>query len=823
LNAGERKSTSRFKWFSRRKQAQKDDEEEEKQDNKPSGFGSWYNKIKQKRIETEKKERALKSTRIKIITLILTFISMGLAFSFIPLFPQPLPLLLAVLVAFVAFQSPRFGMPVGSVIIGIGLIYHLSLLNFIAYIGFVPYRYIFVIVFMAVFVALPIFFYRYRHAIAINLGIISAMVLFFNPTYFLAVPLILTSAVFFKKNAALSAAYYVLISSPLLIIEYFNHIVTITRSPDWWLAPGASPPIFTSLNSVYTGIQSSMPQFRLFEAQKFVDNITAQFTSFPDSSIRNINNAFLQYRDSFPGILMFVVIIVGMVLAIILLAGMFVKATNLAYADRIMSSLTATLATALFFIFLGALQGPLAFTAKVNGTTTFLATLATLAFTLPISLINYTPKKNATSDMITEKANALLGELQTFETHLNNVKDNIPINVSIPEGKMLVIKDKLNDILRKSSDRFFEESELDKIFTDLDKNVSVEISNLTTELNAMLSEYQIYVNTQYASCLGRLKDVGLDLKPSVKLHYETDLPLDQRIECIKEVLEGGRVLTVDVIQVVDPIYVIIRALYDQNLPKDSHAIAFAKQKLDEKAPWVAIEALYSSLNNWRKQYGAEISKSTEYLKKSLMPIINLSAQNDSLSQIIGNKTPSILGDAKKAQAIKEASDKKPLNVLNLITIRDLLDVFLDVFRDVFSVLDEALKDQEKSIEEMLPTSNYLWEKNITLKERMTQAMDVLSNSKYKVNEVMESLPKFEGYIDECIETLTLYNERKEFLLNYPMAKIVIENLLKQKPVITKKDLPFETKYAAEYLRIFYLQNYNEFAYDKQNELLSKKT
>ena len=304
----------------------------------------------------------------------------------------------------------------------------------------------------------------------------------------------------------------------------------------------------------------------------------------------------------------------------------------------------------------------------------------------------------------------------------------------------------------------------------------------------MLSEYQIYVNTQYASCLGRLKDVGLDLKPSVKLHYETDLPLDQRIECIKEVLEGGRVLTVDVIQVVDP-----------------------------------IEALYSSLNNWRKQYGAEISKSTEYLKKSLMPIINLSAQNDSLSQIIGNKTPSILGDAKKAQAIKEASDKKPLNVLNLITIRDLLDVFLDVFRDVFSVLDEALKDQEKSIEEMLPTSNYLWEKNITLKERMTQAMDVLSNSKYKVNEVMESLPKFEGYIDECIETLTLYNERKEFLLNYPMAKIVIENLLKQKPVITKKDLPFETKYAAEYLRIFYLQNYNEFAYDKQNELLSKKT
>ena len=88
---------------------------------------------------------------------------------------------------------------------------------------------------------------------------------------------------------------------------------------------------------------------------------------------------------------------------------------------------------------------------------------------------------------------------------------------------------------------------------------------------------------------------------------------------------------------------------------------------------------------------------------------------------------------------------------------------------------------------------------------------------------MENLPRFEGYIDECIQTLVIYNERREFLLNYPMAKIAIEDQLKQKTRLTMADLPFETKYSAEYLRLFYLQNYTEYEFDKQNIWLTKKT
>ena len=324
----------------------------------------------------------------------------------------------------------------------------------------------------------------------------------------------------------------------------------------------------------------------------------------------------------YPGIMLFVVIIVGMILVLTLLANSLAKKANM--GERVMPSLIATLATALFFVLLGALQGPLAFTAKVDGGTIAYATLATLAFTLPISLINYQPKKNATSEMITEKANELMKKLNAFETQINIVKTSIPLNISGTDVRMLIIKDKINDILSKAQNNFYEGSEIDKVYTELDKTISSEIDALIVELTDILNEYQIRVNTEYAQWLGRLKDdVGLDFKATLKPHYEPELPLEQRITSLQEVLEAGRVLAISVIEAVDPIYVIIRALYDQKLPQDSEAVAFAKKKLDEKAPWQSIQELYVALNNWRKQYSAEIAKSTEYLKRSLIPIIEL--------------------------------------------------------------------------------------------------------------------------------------------------------------------------------------------------------
>ncbi|MCJ7793565.1 hypothetical protein MUP42_01385, partial [Candidatus Bathyarchaeota archaeon] len=91
-----------------------------------SGVRSWYKTRKQKSKEKQEQQRLSEPTPLKIITFFVTLVAMAFGMSFLPLFPQPLPILLAVLVAFITFKDPRFGMPVGGAVIGLGLMYHLA-------------------------------------------------------------------------------------------------------------------------------------------------------------------------------------------------------------------------------------------------------------------------------------------------------------------------------------------------------------------------------------------------------------------------------------------------------------------------------------------------------------------------------------------------------------------------------------------------------------------------------------------------------------------------------------------------------------------------
>jgi hypothetical protein len=61
------------------------------------------------------------------------------------------------------------------------------------------------------------------------------------------------------------------------------------------------------------------------------------------------------------------------------------------------------------------------------------------------------------------------------------------------------------------------------------------------------------------------------------------------------------------------------------------------------------------------------------------------------------------------------------------------------------------------------------------------------------------------------------------LLNYPIAEKAVENLLREKKRISAEDLPFEPKYAEEYLKLFYSQKFREVSLDRANMLLTKKT
>src|SRR5208337_840349 len=90
-------------------------------------------------------------------------------------------------------------------------------------------------------------------------------------------------------------------------------------------------------------------------------------------------------------------------------------------------------------------------------------------FTLPVAFIDYTPKQTATDPEIVEKAQALMDRLKIFEGQLDNVKKNIPVNVSSPEGKMLVIKDSLEDTLEKEAMHFYEPADLNQKLQELEK------------------------------------------------------------------------------------------------------------------------------------------------------------------------------------------------------------------------------------------------------------------------------------------------------------------------------------------------------------------
>ncbi len=791
-------------------------------------LSKWYKGKMQKRKERAEIERSLESGPLRMITFMFTLVAMALGMSFLPLFPQPLPIFIAVLVAFVTFKKPLFGMPVGGAIIGLGLIYHLADLYFISFLGDTIVRVAFIVIWMALFVVLPLVFHNYRSAIAIDLGILAAVMLFFSSTFFLAIPLLLVSAVFFKKRVGISVVYYALISVPLQIMQYFQYTVLPIVRDDWWLEPGSSPPLFVPLNSIFKDLTASMAQFRLYDTSKIIYQIAGQTTWVPDWQGRTIQDALKQYVDSVPGMLMFVVIVVGLALTLVFFTSILVKEGLIGRGDKLFPCFTATIGAALFFILLGALQRPLAFTANITGVTMVLGTLATLLFTAPVAFIDYTPKQRATISEITQKARSLMDKLRVFEDQVNNVKENIPVTVTPVEGKLFIIKDTLEDIINKTTMRYYEQSEMDTKFTQLDA-IGKDIDALISELNVTLGEYQIFANCQFSDWMGKLRDGGLQLQTAIKTDYQQEMPLEERIESIKAILEGGRALTKEVLQTAEPIYGIIRPLYDPSLPDKSQAVEFAAKKISTKeAPWLAIEALYTALNNWKKQYGADILASMKYLRDSLAPIANLNSQTEVLPPILAGNMPKVLDYAQKAEAMKSSvqskSEREASNILELVTLRDEIKAFLDISRDVLSILYRRLTAEEEEIEHLLPTQDYLWDKNDTLKGRLKTAVDVLSHPyKFRINQIMENLPTYLSYVDESLQTIAVYTERKEFLLNYPTAEIAIEGLLKQKKRLSPKDLPFQPKFAGEYLRLYYSQRFGEFSFDKENFLLTRRT
>ncbi|MCW4000849.1 MAG: hypothetical protein NWE93_11470 [Candidatus Bathyarchaeota archaeon] len=793
---------------------------------KVSNISTWNKNRKKKAKEKEELLRSTEGQGIKLFTLVITLVAMALGMSYLSLFPQPLPILLAALVAFATYKQPKFGMPIGGVILGLGLLYHLSELYFLSFLGDIQVRVAFLVVWMTLFICLPIVFNRYKSALAIDFGILAVVSLFYAPIYFLAIPLIIASAVYFKKYVGLTIIYYVLLSVPLQLAQYYNYIFDIARD-DWWVEAGSAPPLFVPLTDIAKDLTVSLGQFRLYDMSKFIFDITGQLTWVPDWNGRTLTDAFAQYLDSVPGIFMFIVIVAGLAVTLVFFTRLLVSEGILGSRDRFFLCFTAVIAAAIIFILLSALQKPLAFRADVGVTTMALGIFSTFLLTLPVLFIEPAPKPQATNQEIIDKTQSLLDKIVALEASIGLAKDSVPVVVTSPQGKALVLKDTSSDILKAATLKLLDQADINEKFNQLGV-LEKDREAIENELNGILAEYQIYSIGEFANWTGKLRAAGLKIRTSVNVDFQKEMPLDQRIEAIKQIMDGGKALVKEVSDSMDPIYGIIRPLYDQTLPPKCYAVEYANSKLDQKqAPWIALEALYGALNGWKRQYGSQIQQTMKYLQTSLVPIAELSRQSMVLPAVFGEDAEKVLGYAKRAEGIKQLAqmraEKYNLDVLDIVSLRDDVVGFIEMANDVLLMLYREVVAEEEAIEGLLPTKDFMWQKNESLRSRLEAATEQMSKPEAQsINLVMERLPRYLGYIDEAVQTLASYAERREFLMNYPLAATAIEEQLKLKPKLLPSDLPFRPHFAAEYLRLYYTTRFGEYMFDKEELALQKR-
>lgn len=121
---------------------------------------------------------------IKIFTFSVSFAALSMGLSFIPLLPQPIPLIISFIISFLLLNNRREGMIIGSLIIGLGLIYHMSRINLLLILGSTETKLLFFKYFNHFFLFTPIIAKIYEDIVAISIGIIVASMLFsIKPTF----------------------------------------------------------------------------------------------------------------------------------------------------------------------------------------------------------------------------------------------------------------------------------------------------------------------------------------------------------------------------------------------------------------------------------------------------------------------------------------------------------------------------------------------------------------------------------------------------------------------------------------------------------------
>jgi hypothetical protein len=855
---------------------------------------------------------------------------MSIGFILIPLLPMPLPYIVAFLVAYATYKDKPYGMFTGSLLISLGLVYHLSRIGFFQIFQGPLVKIIILSFLIAPFAVCPAVISNNLHIIAIDMGIVAVALLFFEKTFYLAIPLILVFATIYKgKGIAFTFIYYAFISIPLQVIQYLKTF-----------QEGVFPPLYTPLNLIYSDIQSSLSYINMDELGKVYNSISEIFLSggferyvneVPDyivetfsrylvtdyiDYIRSIQlptsyapqyviDSFMQFvvahiptyensilphyinstlpsfmsrsldpdvwaalpsvgsgvlkmqieelfpqyvnyvfqtyfreatgqlLNSVPGILFFLIIMVGFISAITLLNMNMpdpVKESVIPgkYVDFVIYLLpifVAAVTNFIFFISIDKLQQPLAFQATVNQNILIYSTAFTVLFSAPVSFSKYVfdlrAVKEVRSVSLLDECKYQQEKLERFISLVNQMRTPVPDNFIDLKTRMLIALDEVKEI-KISTERAKELKEIDENIRRIYNGLKDDVESFEMQLDIALRDYYIKTKFEYLEAAGEIIDLGLDVDPPTLPDMEYDAPLEEKLEHIEGVIQSGRVLVEKLIDTSDKIYEIISSLFEPSLPKDSATLMISREKLDEDEPWVIIDAILVSLKNWEKQYSADIVNATRPINDSVETVVQLSRRRGSLSGLLGDKYEEIRRLAERVEARNFSAGDENLKVLKVILIRDTILNTVDVVGKIIGILYYHIKDLEFNINLLLPREDYEWNRNLTLTERMSQSLDVINNyEQYRIDELISHLYRVLSYIDEAVDTIEYYNERKEMLLNYPVFQKKIQRILEEKGEIKLDELGVSEKYGREYLKMYHRTTYSPLMLEETADSLRR--
>ncbi|MFH2111614.1 MAG: hypothetical protein ABIJ47_10200 [Candidatus Bathyarchaeota archaeon] len=758
----------------------------------------------------------------KLVTFAVTMVSLAVGFTFIPLLPQPLPIVIAFLIAYAVYRENPYAPILGSLLISMGLFYHLSRIGFFQLIDDPLTNTVLMAILIAPFIICPLMMHNNLQIIAMDMGIIAVSLLFFRSTFYLAIPLILVFATIYKERGiAYTFVYYVFMSLPLQIMQYLK---TFTE--------GVLPPLYAPLDAIYTDIQGSLTTISLETILRVLNTITG--IRPPDVVLNGERLAFATYMNSLPGMVLFLVIMSGLISVIAIINMRLpdpVKEPNIPgkYVDILVYFLPIVAAAITNVVFFGAiefLQTPLSFQATVDRTILIGSTAFTVLFSAPVSfskfVLDMREVRGQRIGVLKEQTGSLMEKINEYLDIVDGLGNPVPETFIDLKTKMLISLDEIREINRDVTGTALELADVDTRMRRVYNELAPAVKSYETHLDVALRDYYIKIKFEYLEAVGEIDELGLDVEAPEVPEFYIDAPLAVKVEHVNNIVASGRVLVERLIDTSDKIYEIISSLFEPSLPKDSATLQISREKIEEDEPWVIIDAILVSLKNWEKQYSAEIMSATRPINDSVETILQLSKRKSSLMPLLGEKYELIQALSGKVAKRNFAEEDQNLKVLKVILIRDTILSTVNVVGRIIGLLYYHLQDLEFNINLLLPREDYEWNRNMTLTERMNQSLEVINNyERYRIDEIITHLYRVLSYIDEAVDTIEYYNERREMLLNYPVFARKITRILDEKEEVKMDELGVAEKYGREYLKMYLRTTYSPLTLEETTDSLRR--